>query len=311
MTRLLSAPVGSDDELLPIREVSRLTGVNSVTLRAWERRYGLITPTRTDGGHRLYTQADVSTVRSILMWTERGVAVSKVGKVLAGIRDLDARGKGPFGVVERAGQRTWQARLRQAVNDFDEPGLGQIYEQLLVLYPLAVAFEDVLMPVWHDFAMRHDSVGQISEWLFLDSFLRTRTIQRWLTREVREHRVLLAAIPDGCRELELWVTGLLLTCEQIAVGVLAPGQPFEELGMVCGKMKPDALVLFSGQMPSVDLNRRLERLSLGLECQLLLAGTTADMAQESLQGSSIGCLGSDAVVMQKRLQQFLAGRLDT
>src|SRR5690554_8015216 len=32
---------GSDTPLYPIREVSRLTGVNSVTLRAWERRYGL------------------------------------------------------------------------------------------------------------------------------------------------------------------------------------------------------------------------------------------------------------------------------
>lgn len=36
------------EELFPIREVARLTGVNPVTLRAWERRYGLIQPMRTD-----------------------------------------------------------------------------------------------------------------------------------------------------------------------------------------------------------------------------------------------------------------------
>ena len=41
------------EELFPIREVARLTGVNPVTLRAWERRYGLIQPTRTESGHRL------------------------------------------------------------------------------------------------------------------------------------------------------------------------------------------------------------------------------------------------------------------
>ncbi|MBF4212988.1 MerR family DNA-binding transcriptional regulator, partial [Pseudomonas donghuensis] len=40
------------EELFPIREVARLTGVNPVTLRAWERRYGLIQPTRTESGHR-------------------------------------------------------------------------------------------------------------------------------------------------------------------------------------------------------------------------------------------------------------------
>ena len=67
------------EELFPIREVSRITGINPVTLRAWERRYGLIQPTRTESGHRLYSQSDIEEVRSILGWIERGVAVSKVG----------------------------------------------------------------------------------------------------------------------------------------------------------------------------------------------------------------------------------------
>lgn len=70
-------------DLFPIREVSRLTGVNAVTLRAWERRYGLIQPTRTDSGHRLYSQADIDDIRRILGWLERGVAVSKVASILA------------------------------------------------------------------------------------------------------------------------------------------------------------------------------------------------------------------------------------
>ena len=47
------------DALYPIRTVSTLTGVHPVTLRAWERRYGLIRPHRTPKGHRLYTRADV------------------------------------------------------------------------------------------------------------------------------------------------------------------------------------------------------------------------------------------------------------
>ena len=71
------------DELFPIREVARLTGINPITLRAWERRYGLIQPVRTESGHRLYTQKDIETVHRILDWIERGVAVSKVGKILS------------------------------------------------------------------------------------------------------------------------------------------------------------------------------------------------------------------------------------
>ena len=45
---------GADQELFPIRTVSAETGVNPITLRAWERRYGLVNPRRTDTGHRLY-----------------------------------------------------------------------------------------------------------------------------------------------------------------------------------------------------------------------------------------------------------------
>ena len=48
--------------LYPIRAVSRLTGIGIDTLRAWERRYGAVTPTRDDRG-RMYTEADVARLR--------------------------------------------------------------------------------------------------------------------------------------------------------------------------------------------------------------------------------------------------------
>jgi hypothetical protein len=118
-------------------------------------------------------------------------------------------------------------------------------------------------------------------------------------------------MPEGCRELELWVAGLLMTTPQLTVSVLAPGQPLEELSLVCGKMKPDALVLFSNRVSVNDAPKRLIRLGLGLECPLLVAGEMADVIQGSLAGSAIGCLGSDGLLMQRRLQQFLAGRMDT
>ena len=42
-----------DGVLLPIGEVSLLTGVNAVTLRAWQRRFGLVIPARTPKGVRI------------------------------------------------------------------------------------------------------------------------------------------------------------------------------------------------------------------------------------------------------------------
>lgn len=300
------------EELFPIREVARLTGVNPVTLRAWERRYGLIQPTRTESGHRLYSQVDIESVRSILAWIERGVSVSKVGKILAKSSSIKAASAPVYEEVSASEWAEWQAQLRRAIAAFDEGRLDRLYGQVFSSYPLPVVFQDVLMPLWQELLLRQDEFGQTSEWLFLDTFLRARTLQRLqMMRAQVEERVLLAALPGHCRELELLVAGLLLSSSEVAVSVLGLGQPLEELTLVCEKMQPQALVLFSNQPPSDDLPRMLARLALALDCPLVMAGDGADLAEESLSGSPIACLGNEGRLMQRRLQQFLAGHLDT
>ena len=67
---------------MPIRDVARITGVNAVTLRAWERRYGLIVPHRTPKGHRLYSEEHVTRIQAILTWLDRGVSVSQIKPLL-------------------------------------------------------------------------------------------------------------------------------------------------------------------------------------------------------------------------------------
>ncbi|PSS58119.1 MerR family transcriptional regulator [Pseudomonas sp. BBP2017] len=300
------------EELFPIREVSRLTGINPVTLRAWERRYGLIQPTRTESGHRLYSQADIDDVRSILGWIERGVAVSKVGKILARSQSLKPQTEAVPSQASQDDFKQWQLQLRQVVRAFDERRLEQVYGQVFSSYPLVVAFQDILLPVWQELRCTQDAFGHLSEWLFLDGFLRGRVLQRLqLSADQQEVRVVLAAIPGHCRELELLVTALMLGTSEIGVTVLGLGQPVEELSLVCERMRPHALVLFSNHPPAQDLPKRLARLALALDCPLLLAGEAADLAQDSLIGSQVACLGSEGRLMRRRLQQYLAGHLDS
>ena len=64
-----------NEKQLPIRELSARTQINTVTLRAWERRYGLLTPQRTAKGHRLYSEKDVAKVERILDIVARGVPI--------------------------------------------------------------------------------------------------------------------------------------------------------------------------------------------------------------------------------------------
>lgn len=311
VTSLASSAL-KQEELFPIREVSRLTGVNPVTLRAWERRYGLIQPTRTDSGHRLYSQADIDAVRSILAWIERGVAVSKVGSILAKSASSRSVVTPAYDEVSSDDWSQWQDQVRSALQNFDEPRLERLYGQIFSCYPLPVVFQDIFMPVWQELLLRQDEVGQRGEWLMLDGFLRGRCRQRLQVRrgESRD-RVLVVALPSHCRELELLVAALLLHNQEIDITVMGPGVPMTDLALICERMKPHALVIFSNLPPGEDFPRQLGRLALGLQCPVSLAGDSADLAEESLAGTPIACLGNEGRLMQRRLQQFLAGHLDT
>ncbi|KJZ67010.1 MerR family transcriptional regulator [Pseudomonas fluorescens] len=300
------------EELFPIREVARLTGVNPVTLRAWERRHRLIQPARTESGHRLYSMTDIDRVHSIIDWIDRGVAVSKVGKILARIAPPQALSHIIPNELMQADYTQWQQQVQVVVNVFDEVQLEQVYGQIFSSYPLIVVFQDIFLPLWKQVLQRHDAFGQASEWLFLDGFLRTRVLHRLLlVRVLQPRRVILCALNDQCRELEVLVTALFLSSVDSAIQVLAIGQPFDELALVCERIKPQALVLVSNHAPSPELPRRLKRLALSLDCQLMLAGDASDLVQESLAGSSIGCLGNEGLVMRQRLKQFLTGNPDT
>jgi Predicted transcriptional regulators len=68
--------------LYTIGEVAQLCDINPVTLRAWQRRYNLLKPQRTDGGHRLFNEGDIDRIREIKRWIDNGVQVSKVKKLL-------------------------------------------------------------------------------------------------------------------------------------------------------------------------------------------------------------------------------------
>ncbi|KGU86776.1 MerR family transcriptional regulator [Pseudomonas mediterranea] len=300
------------EDLFPIREVSRLTGVNPVTLRAWERRYGLIQPTRTESGHRLYSMGDIEKVRSILAWIERGVAVSKISKILSKTESLQpVSALIPPGLV-RVDYAQWQRQVAVAVANFDDVELDRIYGQIFSSYAVPIVFQRILMPLWQQLLQRQQEFGQTSEWLFFDGFLRSRVSQRLLLkREDRSRRVLVSAIAGQCRELELLVTALYVSKAEVGIRLMTVGQPFDELTLVCQKTQPLALVLVSNHAPVAELPKRLNRLAMSLDCPLMLAGDASDLMQECLAGSSIGCLGNDGTVIGQRLRQLLAGNLDT
>lgn len=65
-----------------IGDVAERCGINPVTLRAWQRRYGLLKPQRSEGGHRQFDEEDIQRIEEIKRWIKNGVSVGKVKALL-------------------------------------------------------------------------------------------------------------------------------------------------------------------------------------------------------------------------------------
>jgi MerR family transcriptional regulator, light-induced transcriptional regulator len=63
--------------LFNLKAVIHETGLGPATLRAWERRYGLLKPQRTAGGHRLYSEEDIEMLRWMVRRQEEGLSISR------------------------------------------------------------------------------------------------------------------------------------------------------------------------------------------------------------------------------------------
>jgi DNA-binding transcriptional MerR regulator len=127
MGRQLGIPGGEvssqdqDPAAIPIGEVARRTGVAVATLRAWERRYGLLLPVRTAGGHRRYSYEDVRRVLAVLDLTGQGWTVSAAARQVAG-QEPSPSVRPP---VEELRGRLWSAldqALRELPAETDAPG---------------------------------------------------------------------------------------------------------------------------------------------------------------------------------------------
>jgi DNA-binding transcriptional MerR regulator len=100
-----------DPATMSIGEVARRTGVTVPTLRAWERRYGLLLPVRTAGGHRRYRDQDVQQVLAVLELTGQGWAVGAAARQVARPKLPASRARPP---VDELRERLWTA-LDQAL----------------------------------------------------------------------------------------------------------------------------------------------------------------------------------------------------
>ncbi|MDA8482600.1 MerR family transcriptional regulator [Pseudomonas resinovorans] len=269
--------------LLPIREVARQTGVNPVTLRAWERRYALVVPLRTGKGHRLYSEEDVARIRLILAWLDRGVAVSQVKALLKDQAAPTALDKSPW--------EEQRQHLQEAIGNLAERQLDERFNSAMALYPPQTVYKQLLHPLLEGLEQRwRGQFGGQLERVFLHSWLRTKLGAR-LYHNNRQHSgapILLINLSELPMEPGLWLTAWLVSSTDCAVEVFDWPIPASELTLAVARIRPRALLLYSSQPLGPG---QLPRLLAGHPCPCLLGGPAAAIHQAELDSSAIAAEG--------------------
>ncbi len=281
----------SERGLYPIRTVSTLTGVNSVTLRAWERRYALIQPRRTAKGHRLYTQQDIDRINSILQLLDRGIPISQVKHRLTGNARTGAAAQeaGPW--------EQFQQRMLNAVVRFDESALSEIYNEALSIYPIDRVTQRLIIPLLRTLGERWASTeGSVAEEHLFGSFLRNKLGARFHHQGRRNHgpRLVAACLPGEHHEV-----GLLLFClaaleHDYQIVLLGADLPLEELPTVVQRTAASAIVL-SGSMTVLPtaLQEGLTRLMQQIDVPVLIGGETSIAHHDAIVRAGAVPVGND------------------
>ncbi len=261
---------------LPIRDVSRRTGVNPVTLRAWERRYGLVVPQRTPKGHRLYSEAQIARIQEILTWLGRGVAVSKIRALL----DEDTP------PPAEAGSSPWDDLRQQciaAIGRINERQLDDLFNGALAIYPALTLCEQLMLPLLDELERRwQGQFGAQLERVFFHTWLRTKFGTRLYhhNRQQRGAPLLLVNQSDLPLEPGVWLTAWLASSAGFPLEIFDWPLPPGELALAVERLQPRAVLLYA----SCTLNLpQLSRLLAGVDCPRLLVGPATAIHPEALQ----------------------------
>ena len=300
-TKTTSSEASGD--LFPIRTVSSLTGVNSVTLRAWERRYGLIRPQRTAKGHRLYSRDDIDLINRVLAFLEKGVSIGQVHDALQ--RQEAARDGNETG-------DTWtryRDRMIGAIIRFDESAVEDTYNEALSLYPIIDVTSRLIVPLLRELGRRWETAeGSIAEEHFFSVYLRNKLGARFhhRPRNSRGPRLLCACLPGERHLVGLLLFALSAVDNDYRVILLGSDLPLAELPLAQKRGDADCIVLSGAIDPdAATLERALPELVRRVSVPVVVGGLGSVKYRDAISRAGAVSLGEDIDKGIERLEALL------
>jgi len=288
--------VVTNGALLRIGELSRRSGVSPELLRAWERRYGLLRPTRSAGGLRLYSNDDLERVLAMQRHLASGVAAAEAATLAAQPEEAVAETRQPPADATRA--------LAEALTAFDEPRAQSVLDSLLATSTLDTLLGSVVLPYLADLGDRWArGVATVAEEHFASSVVRGRLLglARGWGRGLGP-RIVLTCAPGQQHDLGLIAFGLALRSRGWRIVYLGADTPVRSVADAAHASDP-RFVVVSAVTPERFLGIADALRGLAGGHALCLGGAGAG-AELDIPGLEALRLGGDPIEEAERLTQL-------
>jgi MerR family transcriptional regulator, light-induced transcriptional regulator len=273
------------DGVMRIGELSRRTGVSPELLRAWEQRYGLLHPTRSSGGFRLYSPEDEERVRRTTALIAEGMSAAEAARQAAAPSE-------PTGADSQPLVDDLAEELRRALDGFDTAAGHAALDQLFATVSVEFAITDVLIPYLRDLGERW-ATGTITvaQEHFASNLIRGRLLglaRDWGTGG--SSSAVLACPPGEAHDLGLILFGVLIARRGWRVTFLGADTPFDTLEASLRTLHPSLVVLATCDP---ELFRRHADAIAGIAATTTTVAVAAPVDERTVSGTGAQALIND------------------
>jgi methylmalonyl-CoA mutase cobalamin-binding domain/chain len=285
-----------------MRIVTRRTGLSAHLLRAWERRYQVVKPSRSQGGRRLYSDADIERLRLLYRATLAGRSIGQVAELspeaLTALVRQDAEADAEAELASQGVQGSelitppatagYLADCIRSVERLDAHGLDATLRRAVVALPAALLLDEVVVPLLERLGARWRE-GTLRP---VHGHLASAVLRRVLDRVIETASSPLAtanlvvATPAGqIHEFGALVVAATAAAEGWRVTYLGTDLPAEDISEAAIRTRARAVALSvvfpAGDAALVDELRRL-RTVLPKDVTLVVGGAVASTYSEVL-----------------------------
>ena len=242
-------------QMYRIHRFSKLTGLTTHVIRAWERRYGLVTPVRGANRYRLYNDEDVRLFRYLKSKGDEGISIGELAEI--GREKLLEQAQREFvaATVEPPPSERLIADLTQALQENDRVGFERKLNGALAVIPFEEALHRFLLPLqehigqlWHDgqlgVAQEHYASNQIKQKIF-SAINQLRMVEEG-------PRIVVACPSEEWHEISAMTAAYLCAVRGCRVHYLGANLPIPELAKFCEQVRPAYVLLSMTVDRSVD-----------------------------------------------------------